>query len=414
MTFRRLLFWTHLVVGALAGLVVLLMSVTGVILAFEVQLNEWALRDYRAAAAPAAPLPADRLLEIAAAAAPEGAPPSSLRISADPLDPAVAGLGRGRSLYLDRGSGAVLGDGNGRMRRFLRSVRYWHRWLALENESRAAGRAVTGAANLLFLFLILSGIVLWWPRNRPPRALRNALWFRRGLRGRARNFNWHNVAGFWLALPLAVVVVSGAMISYRWVGRLIEFAAAGPPTAAAQESLGGDESGDPLPPPATPPATPTTPPTLQGLLDRAAAETPGWRRLTLRLPADEADPRTVRTDTGAGRQPSKWRRFRFDRATGALLGVGPVTETRAQAVRYWLRFAHTGEVYGIPGQIVAAVASAAGALLVWTGFAMAWRRFFPKKNPPKKNPPKDPSRRTTSREKSRRNEPFGPDDAFEV
>lgn len=387
MTFRRVLFWTHLVVGALTGLVVLLMSVTGVILAFEVQLNDWARRDYRAAAPPAATLPADRLLEIAAAAAPEGAAPSTLLVSADPLDPAVVGLGRGRSLYLDRASGAVLGDGNGRMRRFLRSVMYWHRWLALENESRAVGRAVTGAANLLFLFLILSGIYLWWPRNLTLRALRNALWFRSGLRGRARNFNWHNVAGFWLALPLAIVVVSGAMISYRWVGGFIEFAVGETPTASAQESVGDDPSGngsrDPLPAPATPP-------TLQGLLDRAAAGTPGWRRLTLRLPEDPADPWTIRTDTGAGRQPSHWRNHRFDRATGALLEVGPVTETRARAVRYWLRFAHTGEVYGIPGQTVAAVASAAGALLVWTGFSMAWRRFFPKKKR------------------------FGPDDAFEV
>lgn len=383
MNFRRVLFWTHLVVGALAGLVVLLMSVTGVILAFEVQLNDWARRDYRAVRAPAAPLSADRLVEIAAREAPEGAAPSSLLLSADPLEPAAVGLGRGRSLYLDRGSGAVLGDGDGRMRRFLRSVRYWHRWLALRGESRAAGRAVTGAANLLFLFLILSGIYLWWPRNRTPGALRNTLRFRRGLRGRARNFNWHNAAGFWLAVPLAIVVVSGAMISYRWVGRFIEFAAGETPTASAQESLGDDDSGDPLP-------VPAAPVTLQALLDRAAADTPGWRRLTLRLPEDDADPWSVRADTGAGRQPSKWRRYRFDRETGALLDVGPVTETRAQAVRYWLRFAHTGEVYGIPGQTVAALASAAGALLVWTGFAMAWRRFFPKRKR------------------------FGPDDAFEV
>lgn len=51
-------------------------------------------------------------------------------------------------------------------------------------------------------------------------------------------------------------------------------------------------------------------------------------------------------------------------------------------------------MYGIPGQIVAAVASAAGVLLVWTGFAMAWRRFFPKN--------------------SRKKKQFGPADAFEV
>ena len=40
-----------------------------------------------------------------------------------------------------------------------------------------------------------------------------------------------------------------------------------------------------------------------------------------------------------------------------------------------MRFAHTGEVLGIPGQTIAGVVSAGGAVLVWTGFALAWRRF---------------------------------------
>lgn len=372
MKFRRILFWTHLVAGAAAGLVILLMSVTGVVLTYEAQWNEWARRDYRSERAASAPLTADRLLGIAAANAPEDRTPTSFAVSSDPLAPAAVGLGRGMTLYLDRYSGETRGDGDTRTRRFLRSVMYWHRWLALSGESRGAGRAVTGAANLVFLLLILSGLYLWWPRRLTPQGIRNALWFRRGLRGRARNFNWHNAAGFWLAVPLAVIVFSGMMISYGWVRDLIEFAAGETPEAAALEP--GAADADPLP-------SPGAPVRLGALLDRAAAETPGWRRLTLQIPGeDEPDaPYTVRADTGAGRQPAHWRNLRFDRRSGDLLGVFPVTEGRAQAVRYWLRFAHTGEAYGLAGQTVALVATAGGALLVWTGFAMAWRRFFPKK-----------------------------------
>ena len=40
-----------------------------------------------------------------------------------------------------------------------------------------------------------------------------------------------------------------------------------------------------------------------------------------------------------------------------------------------MRFGHTGEVFGVPGQILAGLASAGGCVLVWTGFALAWRRF---------------------------------------
>ena len=45
-------------------------------------------------------------------------------------------------------------------------------------------------------------------------------------------------------------------------------------------------------------------------------------------------------------------------------------------MRSWLRFAHTGEVYGLVGQTVAALASAGGALLVYTGLALALRRLL--------------------------------------
>jgi uncharacterized iron-regulated membrane protein len=40
-----------------------------------------------------------------------------------------------------------------------------------------------------------------------------------------------------------------------------------------------------------------------------------------------------------------------------------------------LRFIHTGEVAGIPGQTIAGIASAGAAVLVYTGLALSWRRF---------------------------------------
>ena len=61
MTLRKTVFWIHLGVGVAAAIVILMMSVTGVILTYEMQLNEWARRGYRAtpAGADAIPLPAE-------------------------------------------------------------------------------------------------------------------------------------------------------------------------------------------------------------------------------------------------------------------------------------------------------------------------------------------------------------------
>jgi hypothetical protein len=40
-----------------------------------------------------------------------------------------------------------------------------------------------------------------------------------------------------------------------------------------------------------------------------------------------------------------------------------------------MRFAHTGELGGIPGEAVAGLASAGGGFLVWTGIALSLRRL---------------------------------------
>ena len=47
---RKIIFWLHLPVGVIAGIVILVMSVTGVLLTYEKQITSWAdTRGYRSA-----------------------------------------------------------------------------------------------------------------------------------------------------------------------------------------------------------------------------------------------------------------------------------------------------------------------------------------------------------------------------
>ena len=375
MSLRRAIFWIHLAVGVTAGMVVLMMALTGVVLTYEAQLNQWALRGYRADPMPphTAPLGLDKLIECVADEQPGGLV-TSVVLRRDPREPAIVRLERGGSIYVDRFTGEFLGDGNTRMRRFLRSVMYWHRWFALEGEYRIIGRTFTATANLGFLFLIISGLFLWWPSTGSLAAWRQVLWFRRGLRGRARNFNWHSVIGFWAAVPLAVIVASGATISYRWAGNLVyRLAGEAPPSQASRQpaesvARGGLTS---APDPAQPAVD------LEVLVTSAIAETPGWRTITVGLPDSIHDPVSVGVDRGTGRQPSKSEDLLFDRATGELIDrAGYPAFNRGHKIRRWLRFAHTGEVYGVIGQSIAGIVSLGVAFMVWTGLAMSWRRFF--------------------------------------
>jgi hypothetical protein len=90
-----MIFWLHLATGLIAGSIVLVMSVTGVLLMYEQQILRWADRDLRLAppAPGAARLSVERLLGEAAAARP-GARPSSLTMQADPFRHIGNGFGR--------------------------------------------------------------------------------------------------------------------------------------------------------------------------------------------------------------------------------------------------------------------------------------------------------------------------------
>ncbi|NJM54172.1 MAG: PepSY domain-containing protein [Blastocatellia bacterium] len=39
--------------------------------------------------------------------------------------------------------------------------------------------------------------------------------------GKARDFNWHNVIGFWSSLILIILTLTAAVISYQWAGNLL-------------------------------------------------------------------------------------------------------------------------------------------------------------------------------------------------
>lgn len=88
-------------------------------------------------------------------------------------------------------------------------------------------------------------------------------------------------------------------------------------------------------------------------------------------------PWVISVDEGFGGQPQLRRTLTIDRASGAVVkaetfdDLGP-----GRRARSWLRFAHTGEYYGLTGQTIAGVVSAGGAMLVYTGVALALRRLW--------------------------------------
>jgi uncharacterized iron-regulated membrane protein len=349
MTFRKILFWLHLTAGTFAGAVILIMSMTGVLLMYEKQIMAWAdERAYRATPPPgAARLPVETLIANVRDA--RKAMPSAVTLRSDVDAPAMLGFGREAAVYVNPYSGAILGEGSPAVRRFFRVVTDWHRWLGANGENRGTGRAITGACNLAFLFIVVSGLYLWWPRSWNRQSLRAVTWFRTGLPGKARDFNWHNVIGLWCFAPLFLVVLSGVVISYPWAGNLVYRVAGSQPPAARTAAAHWNE---------------------------AEQQVLGWNTITLRLPGSNRAPLAFTVDQGSAGQPQKRGTLLVNRTTGEQRWETFASQDAGRRLRSWLRFVHTGEYYGLAGQTIAGVASLGGVFLVYTGLALAWRRFW--------------------------------------
>ena len=364
--FRSVVFWMHLVCGVVAGVVVLIMSITGVALTYEKQMLEWA--DRGAWTAPslvgARHLPPETLLAKAAAAQP-GLAPTGFTLRAPAAAPATVTFQGNKSLLIDPYTGTIVGEPPAGLRNFFRTMTVWHRYLALDGTSRATGRAITGAANLGFLFIVLSGIYLWFPRVWTWLQFKNVLWFRGGLPGKARDFNWHNVIGFWSAVPLAVVVAGAVPISYPWASNLVYRLVGEAPPAPAQGAR-----------PAVPPRAESVPVDgLDAAYARAQERVPAWRTITVRLTGGPRAPFVFTVDEGYSGQPQKRDTLTVSR-TGEIEKSEKFSDLSAgRRLRSWLRFAHTGEIYGLTGQTIAGIVSAGGVVLVYTGIALAFRRF---------------------------------------
>src|SRR5262249_25226828 len=110
---RQVLFWIHLSAGVVAGIVILIMSVTGILLAYERQVANWSARSYHSSrpSADTRRLSADVLIAKAREYA-QTAEPSTLTVLSDPSAPVSVRLGRERTLYLDAYTGSVLGEGS--------------------------------------------------------------------------------------------------------------------------------------------------------------------------------------------------------------------------------------------------------------------------------------------------------------
>lgn len=366
--FRKIIFWCHLTAGTVAGLIIFIISITGALLAFQPQILRFVERDMISIreTGQSRLSPQELFTKFR-----EQLPKSNatgLMLQWDPKTPVIFTLGREAVVYQNPNTGKISGEGSKEWRTFFREVTDLHRWLSAENENRNVGRAITGACNAAFLFLAITGIYIWLPKKWIRQCLIPIVFFQKGLKSRARDFNWHNVTGIWCSLLLIFITATGLVMSYQWANNLLYAITGNAPPA----SPGGAER---RPPMQMAPQS-IVPSNLNELFLQAEKQTTGWKTMSIRLATDPKTPISFVIDEGKSINPFGRSQLTLNASTAEVVKWEPYSQLNAgRKLRSWARYIHTGEAFGLPGQIIAFVASLGGAFLVWTGVSLALRRF---------------------------------------
>jgi uncharacterized iron-regulated membrane protein len=375
---RRLLFWIHLITGCFAGLVILFLAITGTLLAYERPLIAAADGGHRV---PSCTAVAGEALNAAMAQAQANhLAVSAIAVHRDPALPIDVTVGRNPShvLLINPCTGAYLGDSAPRLRHFFETVTGLHRWFGLADASRATARAVKGGFTFALAFLVVSGFVLWWPRRWNRHGLSQSMLYQRRLRGRGRWWNWHNATGFWIALPLLTICLTGVVMAYPWATNLLYRLTGSPlPEQRASEHRAESAAGEHGRPKHDHVSQPVN---WDSLFATAEQQIPGWRSAMVQMRDASGSDLTIEVDRGDGGRPDLRTQVVLEKRSGRVLRVeGFSSYSRGRQLRMWARFVHTGEAGGLFGETIAAIASLGAVVLVITGFMLSGRRFLSRK-----------------------------------
>jgi len=377
--FRKILFWSHLVVGIGAAVGIVVLCFTGVLLTYERQISQWAASsNYVPVAEQGERLPLAALISHAEAIDPEVGR-GNVVLDVNPGAPVVFRAGvRGGGLEINPYTGEQMHTPVEWVETFFRDMTGWHRWFNFSADDRAIPRQIIGVSNILFLFLIVSGLYLWFPAVWKWATFRMRLLFHKNSSrtAKARDFVWHHVFGFWCAIPLAVLAISGSMFSYNWTDRIVYGAFGTEPPGRPVRGGGAGRGDNSSEQPSGEFQQSDEWLNLDALVVAAQTYIPGWQEITLTLPRPGQESVSVLVDRGSGGQPQLRDTLTMDRRSGEVTDVAGFDSLPLnQRIRGTNRFLHTGEYLGVIGQTVAGLVSLFALIMVWTGLALAWRRL---------------------------------------
>lgn len=362
---KRLLFQMHWFSGITAGVVLALMGLTGALYSFEEELIQEIDPHVTRVTPDHRPMltPADLLARVR-----KGNPHvSSLTLSGDPQDAArvgfmhpIAGSDKKKFelQYLNPYTGELLGKPASE--EFFRSGLNLHRKLMLDD----GGKAVTGASTLVFLFLLLSGVYVRWPKTR---RLYWRTWLSIDFRNSGRSFlaQLHSVLGIWLFLAYLLIILTGLTWSYGWY------------RSGLTALVGGSASTKPRPAVSADMAKPMPAGEINLELVWAtfSATVPDYQKLILLLPSAAGQAVQILYLDPEAAHPYANNRIVIDASSGALQKHERYAAKRGgEKLMASLYALHSGHFFGVTGRLIMMLASLCLPLFAVTGWIMYLQR----------------------------------------
>jgi uncharacterized iron-regulated membrane protein len=366
MSVKKIVGKIHLWLGLASGLVVFVVSLTGCLYAFQWEIRELT-EGFRHVERRDEPF----------------LPPSVLRTIAERELPgrkvhAVQYEGKGRAaavsfydyepeyyylVYIDQYSGDVLKVKN-MYTDFFYLVLQGHYYLWLPAD---VGQPVVATATLIFVVMLITGMVLWWPKKKRRKQRFSIRW---NARWRRRNYDLHNVLGFYVMAIALVLGLTGLVWGFAWFGNSVYRIAGGDKVALYEE------------PPSAMQRAVMTPQPIDELWLRLENENPGADVLEVHFPEDDTASVAVTINPDRFTYWKSDYRF-YDQYTLEEIPVDQVygrldNASGADTLMRMNYDIHTGAILGLPGKILAFFASLICASLPVTGFCIWYGRKYKK------------------------------------
>jgi sulfite reductase (NADPH) flavoprotein alpha-component len=347
---KRVLFRLHWIAGISAGFVLAVVGASGAILGFEDDLTRF-LNPQLRVAVHGEPQPASALVAAARSANPE------LRARSIAWEGDAAALivrmARGREragieVPVDPYSGIVLARVRGKG--FLETVEQLHRNLA----AGPVGKQIVGASTALLLLLLVTGIVLRWPRR--ARSARAWLTFDTTLKGRPFLWHLHAVAATWAFAFYLVAALTGLWWSYDFYRSTVNRLAG--VTTPMRRQPSSDERAV------------VASPALDAAWTTFRRDIPDATRATLALAAADGTVE-IRYQTPESPHGRAWNTLTVDATSGAIVANALyATQPRGRRFVSSLFPLHSGDFLGAPGRVAMAIAALLMPLFFITGLWM--------------------------------------------